>query len=359
MPKGKVILDLEPEVELKQVSISRLQCFMACHRLYFWRYVLRLDPRGLYLPFFVGSVFHKGIELFYQGLPLDETLDLCDHFIDEKLSGLFVRPEEVGEVDRSRAIVMGLVAGYYEVYDGEPDEWEVMHIEQAFEVPMDDLPLTILAVVDMVCRRGKTLQVVEHKALSRIAKNNIEKLPFDMQAQSYPVIIERCTGQKVKAVCYNMCRKSQLRLKRDETQDDFIQRVCDDYLARPNDYFYRETVRYSKRHRDAVWRDINMVAEELLTYHTANGPEWVLVPDNWYRRAGECFNWNTRCRYYNLCKFGCRPDQLTLFQPREERDLGDTLTPAKGKTKEKGTKETSKKKGRVSGRTKRTKATRR
>ena len=142
----------------------------------------------------------------------------------------------------------------------------------------------------------------------------IDRLPFDLQVQLYPMLLKQTLGLDCKAVCYNMIRKPTIRQRQNETFDDYVSRLSSQYVDRVDFYFYREEVRYNRRYIEKVLEDATQIADEIKMYHDLEEKE-VLDPKTWYRNSNACFNYG-RCPYFNICKHGARTDQLMMFKER-------------------------------------------
>ncbi len=323
---------IEPKTTLEKVSVSKLATYVGCHRKYYWMYIRNIVHNSIYAPFFVGDIFHKGLAEFYDKVKSDDVIEHAKENIKKELAKFFIRPEDVGEVRKNEAIVLGMLKGYMRQYEGEPNKLKVTHTEQAFGFRLDNADVEFEGVIDMIHtekgKKGEILVVDEHKTASKVTKDYIERLPFDQQVQCYPLFVERCLGKPLTKVVYNVTTKPQIRLKQSETFDQFIDRISDEYEMKPEQYFHREDLVFNRGHIEAAFRDVNLVAEEIRMYYECLTLEQLLNPESWYRNSRACFNYNSVCPYWKLCRYGDRPDIMSLYKEREAHDRGEKISEA-------------------------------
>lgn len=326
--KRRIAEAIEPTVDIKTLSVSRINSYVTCHRYYYWRYVRNLVQREMYMPFFVGDVVHRGMANFYGGkMEPSEVIERAYADIAEITGRAFIRPEEMGKLEVQKAMCLGILRGYMEKYTDDLSKWKIVKAEQPFSVKLTGLSrdLDFVGVIDLIYEENKRLCVAEHKTASDITKGYIDRLPFDLQAQCYPLFVQRCLKRVLHQVCYNVVKKTQIRLKKNERFDQFVDRITSEYTEKPSDYFYREPLLYNQRFVDEAFNDILMVAEEILMYYDCLTEEQLLDPKSWYRNSRACFANHSVCPYYKPCRFGDRSDILTLFTKREEMSRGEVI----------------------------------
>ncbi len=86
---------ITPSTQLQTIGVHKLQDYMTCDRLFFWKWVMNIIPRKLNIAFWFGSIAHRGLELFVQGKSIK--------FIEKalrKYSIEYLKPYEVDMVMR-------------------------------------------------------------------------------------------------------------------------------------------------------------------------------------------------------------------------------------------------------------------
>lgn len=156
---------------------------------------------------------------------------------------------------------------------------------------------------------------------------------MDSQLQSYPLLVERCMGQRVKGLIYNVIRKPSIRHKQGETFDEFIQRISDEYSEKTTEYFWREEIPFQPKHAERVWRDLQLVIWDLYGKHQMfreigrdNPDSAVLDENNWPRDTRRCHDYNSRCEFWYMCRYGRNKyTEPFLFKQRKGLERGDII----------------------------------
>lgn len=305
-----------PTPGLDQVGISKLNLFIECHRKYYWRYIRNIEQKKTSIPLFVGGMYHSGLEQFYRGEKPDVILHDMDEQITEFMTNKFIDPSEMGILDYQRAVILGMLEGYFHIHKKDLKCWKILATELYVEMPLPGFEIPLVGTIDLVYKHKGKIWIGEHKTTSQVTKDYIDRLPFDLQVMIYPKMAEHALKKRAHGVCYNVIRKPSIRQRQNETFADFIVRVTEDYKTREDFYFYREEILYNQKYIKQAENDIKMISEELNMYHDFLGKKKILKADEWYRNSRACFNYG-RCPFFNLCKHGDRTDQLMMFHERE------------------------------------------
>ena len=90
--------------------------------------------------------------------------------------------------------------------------------------------------------------LMETKTMSRVEEDNLLlHLSFDFQNLFYMDNFEQSNNVKVHGVLYNMIRQPQLKLKAGESLKQYGDRVAADIESRPDFYFIRMHISYTRR----------------------------------------------------------------------------------------------------------------
>ncbi len=310
-----------PSVELKCMFISKAVTFANCHRKFYWTYVRNMVPKAIRMPFWVGDVYHVGLEWFFKGMSPSEVLKKIDKYMEDTLKDHFVPPDKMPEIDRMKAVIPAMLKSFFHVMAKRVSQWKIKHAELPFAVNLEKdnfMLVPFVGKVDLVFEEKGVLCVVEHKTSAQPTSDYFDRLPFDLQVMCYPVGVRESTGLTIKKVIYNVVRKSALRQKKNETFKEFLNRLVNDYVERDDFYFHVKDILYNKKHVDAAMADLIRITEEIWTYYDALGKEGVLKKEEWYRNSDYCFRWG-RCPYYFLCRYGEKTNMMRLFKQRELR----------------------------------------
>lgn len=347
MPLIKRGSDIEPTVDLTSVYVSRLNCYNSCKRKDYWTNVRNLEPRAVRMPFFVGGSFHTGIQIFYDGFKPDEVLEMVDEYMENEVSKMFVPPQDLQELEKNKTIVRGMLMGYMKVHALEQKKWNVIVTEQSVVIALNGLDLDLIGTIDMVYEETKkvpsvknpkvklvkkSLKIGEHKTASAMALSNgyFERLDMDMQINTYFLLAERGGLGKIDAINYNVVQKPMIRLKNNETYEEFLERIEMEYSENEEKYFHRKTLDFKPKLFDENFKEVVHYASDLKR-HYENGPDAVLDKTNWPKNTKSCYEYNSRCPFFDLCRFGETKQTMLMFKEREGTDRGHII---KGKAQD-------------------------
>jgi hypothetical protein len=235
---------------------------------YYWEYVRYIQRKELYIPFFVGSSGHYGLELWYGSELTDtEILAKVNTFMDTYLEGKFIPPEQLKEVAVQRAIVQGILSAYFEYppYLRLKDKTKIIHVEQSFQIPIDlwGTSIDFVGTIDKLYESKTTgkLYIEDYKFKAKYTRAEILSLPRNLQVQLYPILVEKALGNltKVAGVWYSIITKPSIRLKKTETVEEFCERIKMEYLVTPEKYFHRDLVRVNQDDRKAAYHNFKKI----------------------------------------------------------------------------------------------------
>lgn len=223
-------------------------CLKARHKLQGWR-ILRTKSNLVY-----GTVGHEiiqdAVELWLgeQSVPgKDYDSDVlvgeaCERYRKQQDSGSWFDKQHE-EFDLIQVQLEAVMAGYFS-YWGEDDltgkDW--VGVEHEFAVPHCG---TILrGKMDGLFKQGKSpvVWLFESKFKGRIDEEAIaDALERDFQSFMYMLAVKllRSNGKRPRGVLYNIIRKPQSKLKKNESFRSYRDRLAEDVEKRPEHYFKR------------------------------------------------------------------------------------------------------------------------
>lgn len=221
---------------------------MCCRRRFQYDYIWCIAPLRTPLPWIIGSLAHDLLARFYEtggkfGSE-EDALAVIDEHIDKEVETSGADETRIQELLRQRAVVLGLFVGYVSRW-GRKDLKDYAKISTEREMEADLAPggWTYGGKVDVLALNKDTagMTLFEHKTVASIAPGYLARLPLDTQILGYKWLADKLiTGIKVRRLVYNVMRKSALRQRKNETREEFLVRVRDDYTENPDSYFYRE-----------------------------------------------------------------------------------------------------------------------
>lgn len=154
----------------------------------------------------------------------------------------------------------------------------------------------------------------ETKTKSRMNEGNlVEILPYELQVNLYTVALAHLDQRPPGRVLYNIIRRPGLRQRKDESQEQFIQRIADDVQLRPDWYFTRMEMKVTPA-------DIHRFQMELADL-VGDFLEWWYGYQGHYRNSGHCENKYGTCWALNICgsnNYDTVFKRTTVFRELEE-----------------------------------------
>ena len=301
--------------ELTKLSQGGFQTARDCKRKFKYRYDMRLQRRGgddsAALNF--GRLWHAVLAWGYSGG--DNRRFNAAEFIASK-----ARSED----DAYRCIAM--LKGYATRWSSDEQPRAMSLSEQTIDVPIrnpatgrESRTFSQFGFLDMLALHNDgSIWLWEHKTAASIGGGYIEKLFSDSQITGYYAAL-RDMGIDVRGVVYDVALKPKLRIKKNETESEFYDRIADWHMQ-PEAY-HREEV-YISDQQVQDWReDVWMVTQEILAARRAG---------MWPRNTGRCFDYYSQCEYLPLCQNGA-PEALinAEYEMRETPSNSDNATTEK------------------------------
>lgn len=235
-----------------RLSISRIKLFKACRRAYQLKYIEGLEPVEKAESLQTGLQYHELLEILYR-------------------DGDLLNAEE--EYSKEQAMATAYMKYVYPKFKVKAcEEWQTMKLATG------DI---LIGRVDGIAEDGR---LVEHKTTSSDITEEYEyNLQWDEQILAYMLM----TG--AREMYYTVCKKPTIRQKKNETDEEFFQRMVEwydeDTDSKIRVMLISRTDEEIEEFRDAVE---SMADEMRETRH-------------YYRNASYCRQWGRMCDYASIC----------------------------------------------------------
>lgn len=234
------------------VSISRIKLFKACRRAYELKYIHELEPVEKAEALETGITYHEMLEELYK-------------------EGDFLNIEE--EYSKEQAMAVAYKKYIY-------PHFKVKSVEEGFEYK---LPYgnKLVGRIDGITEDG---QLVEHKTCSsEIGEDYEYGLLWDEQILAYML----ATG--TRKVWYTVCRKPTIRQKKDETNEEFFDRMVAWYDEDTDSKIRLLQIERTDEEVKQFREDLKAIVSEMS--HCKR----------FYRNCMHCKLWGRRCEYSSIC----------------------------------------------------------
>lgn len=234
-----------------RISVSKAKLFKACRRAYELKYIEGVYPVQNAEPLEVGKNFHKKIEELYK-------------------NGSF-------EVEPTKESAMAIAFQKY-VYP----HLKVVETEKWIEKKIsDDL---LFGVVDGIANDGA---IVEYKTTG---STNLDEYEYDLAWDEQIIAYMYLTGKNI--VHYVIIRKPNIRIKKNETEQEFFERMV---------AWYDEDTRDKIRIIDIMRTDEEIEQFRLDLVKLISEINIAEQNSNFYKNTSFCWRWGRRCEYAQIC----------------------------------------------------------
>jgi hypothetical protein len=148
--------------------------------------------------------------------------------------------------------------------------------------------------------------LVENKLVGQISELSIRKLPLDRQIALACYGTWRATGLQVREVFYRFVRKPSIKQRKDESIEEFCERLAQDYLDRPDFYAHEEHILRSSD-------DLVRVEAEL--WEWASQLRRLRAGEFWPRNTSACVDFGG-CAFMGKCLGEPGADGLLEVRPQ-------------------------------------------
>jgi CRISPR/Cas system-associated exonuclease Cas4 (RecB family) len=230
---------------LSRLTATRLSTLRQCPRQHYYRYEIGLSRIKDAAALRLGSAFHAGLDARSKGASVENA-------IAKATAGYERVPEwtDATEWAVEFETVKQLLAGHFWRY--EKDTVEIIASELVFEIPLVNpdtgkrsrtfcLAGKLDAIAELADQR---VAVLEYKTCGEDIGPDSDywlRLRCDLQISQY-VLAARAIGYDIGTVLYDVTRKPTIRLRKEETPEEFGERLLTDIGDRPDYYFQRREV---------------------------------------------------------------------------------------------------------------------
>ena len=256
----------------------------------------------------MGSAFHAGIE--------SQSVDAA---VEVLRGGAPVWQMWEGDAAKVReAVVSAMVGGALARWS----VWPSIH-EHQFEVALRNSKGSsskrhrLSGVLDGVWQKGEhpdhpgEVVLGEWKTASIVNQDYIQRLEIDFQVSTYLWAASQLFGEPVRSVVYRVVKKPTIRQRKEESVDEYSERVRLDYLERPDHYFFEELVTRTDEQLER-WREQAWAIHQRIMQIKGGG-----VPA--IRNTQSCVS-RGRCPYFDLC-VGAVDENAFKQLPTKHREI--------------------------------------
>lgn len=295
---------INPKLIAEGFTQSEMQCWDNCPEKWYLGYNLMLQKKGKHSwALTYGSWMHDALEQYYKtkGRRWTWNPELKDRgFLDAETLAEYEYWAGLGQIQ------MEIYQSYYK------HEFEIFgaeEIESIVEVDFEGVRLK--GMIDMLTSVStkKGHYILDHKTASRFDANTTMGWDFRFQFLFYCWLAwknpEWQGKYRVRGFIPNGIKKPALRQKQGEGLPQFLERIRQDMLQRPEEYFYRDTLVMTKdsrqRFEDNILRPKIQRIKMLLDPKVSKSIKEMLVRN---KNTDYCMQYGKPCEFFNICRNG-------------------------------------------------------
>lgn len=290
------------------ISHTSLGVFLACEQKFDWQYEKRLTPAVAAEPLALGRAFAHALELSSPELGEKHLREQAAAEQERAAGNPWLTAPSSDEVDVQATIVREASRAYINHYGTHAQTREVelrARVRNPAVGGRYSLTHDLLARVDALDTSGV---LYEDKLTGAIPKRSLaSRLKLDRQVTIGCYLAWRCLGIEIREVRYRLTKKPQIRRRKDESHDDFLERIAADYDGRPDEYLHEESLTRTPedflRLERELWRWTERIRDS-----RRDG--------TWPRNVSHCADFGG-CAFLPLCAH--EPGAEHQFVKREER----------------------------------------
>lgn len=259
------------------VSISRLKTFKACRRAFELHYIEGLRPVVEAEALQTGRKYHELIERLFAGADIEEE-----------------QTKEFAMFEAFRKYVAPKLPAY------------TPEVVISYDINGED---ALTGRLDGIADIGGECVLIEHKTTS---SDNLEEYEFDLQVDEQIPAYMLATG--ARRMFYTVCKKPTIRQKKNETDEEFFERMKEwydeDTTQKIRCFIVERTDEEVEQFRSEL---VDLVDE-------------VRNTKRYYRNTLHCFRFGRRCEYASICANYDPTQEYIEFTKEEKNELEENHT---------------------------------
>jgi PD-(D/E)XK nuclease superfamily len=302
------------------MSISSVQDFLTCRRLYYYKRIKKYERIIYNLPFIVGRIVHVGLAALMAKSIDPKTkkpnaIQLLENEFKkerkEAVTAFGLDQKQVEDLDMQEFITKGMLLAYQSKYKVMLNDMKVLGSEVEGALDLGNEVIFVLKLDNIVRIRAKKV-LHELKTTKAITPDYVKRIQTDLQTATYFHFHNIIwPDDKIEEVMYDVIRKPSIRQKKQETKPAFLERL-QDWYKKPDDMAVFHIERFKKPGIDeeSVINTVVKVSEDMLRSKTK---------EDYYQDFDKCHSYyGDVCPMYDLCHNGGEtPANLKLYTIRK------------------------------------------
>lgn len=295
---GEGVIDPKSNI----LTNSSITAFWKCPKYYYYVYVCGLRKKQLAEgPLWFGQGLHTGLELIYSGWSVEASL----HYVEESMLSRKTGREDIDDVLVDIIKVQELLRAYVKFYAAKLHNQKVEKVEKEFRLPIlgtqgqdqTRVRYALAGKIDLILTDENGWRCLEdHKTTGKDIQPGNDywrKLLLDHQMTLYFYAAGR-EKLAINKLFYDVIKKPTIRLKKNETTEQYRERLAADIEENPEKFFRRIECARTDAHVEDFQTEL---------YQTAAIIQGC-TDRNWFpKNTTSCLE-PYRCSHFDICTAG-------------------------------------------------------
>jgi CRISPR/Cas system-associated exonuclease Cas4 (RecB family) len=301
------------------MSVSSVQDWMTCKRLYYYKRIKKYEKTQYNLPFIVGRVVHEGLAavLAKKSNAIEIMTAVYKKERAAALKEFTLSPEQLEELDMQEFTTKGMLLAYRTKYGKMIQDIQLLGSEVEGAIDLGNDVTFVVKLDNVVVIRGKKI-LHELKTTKQITPDYVKRIQTNLQIAVYYWFHNIIWPEEpIQEILYDVIRKPSIRRKKSsknkpaESKEAFLTRL-QEWYKQPDDMsvFHIERFKEPDIKEDAVINTVIKVSEEMLRCKHK---------EDYYQDFEKCRSYyGDVCPYIPLCfEGGETKENLVLYQIRK------------------------------------------
>jgi len=238
---------LDYSLSVQGITQSLIAAFLQCRQKFVYILNRMSSPKKVERTLF-GNIVHYALSVIYSVKPHPYVSDIQGAFrVYKEDNKIELSAIDKKKVERDFSVAEVVLTAYLSFYVKDWTEMKNREPEKEAEVKLFDKFVGRCKIDGRYTDKNKVKWLIETKTKGRISEESLVKLlAFDPQNLFYLLCDQVDSGEEAIGVLYNIIRNPQIKQKQDETLQQFCERLRADIKLRPEFYFLRYEIPYTK-----------------------------------------------------------------------------------------------------------------
>ena len=257
-----------------------------------------------------GSAIHNAIDQWNKHEVVTLQIELPE--------GIILDGEDEVLLEYWQGVLEVQMERYMIYYAEDFENHEVIMNEEVLRTEF--MGITLEGKIDRVWRMGKKIVQVDTKTVSSLDKDKYDGWHFKFQFLFYTWLLAKAKGIVPNEVWVDAIKKPAQRRKKEESTPALIQRIRQEMIQNPQDYFMRIPLLMHKGTLERFEKEILVPKINRIRYLTNDPAPAIVDVLTRNKNTESCHNYGSTCPYLPLCLHGDKAERFR-YTEREHKHV--------------------------------------